>query len=59
MVSGGFIGINDEGKVTTLGRGGSDYSAVLFADMLGLNEVEIYTDVMVYIRWIPKCIRMR
>ena len=45
VVSGGFIGINDEGKVTTLGRGGSDYSAVLFADMLGLNEVEIYTDV--------------
>lgn len=45
VVCGGFIGINEAGKVTTLGRGGSDYSAVLFADMLGLNEVEIYTDV--------------
>lgn len=45
VVCGGFIGINEQGKVTTLGRGGSDYSAVLFADMLGLNEVEIYTDV--------------
>lgn len=45
IVVGGFIGISQEGKVTTLGRGGSDYSAVLFADMLDLNEVEIYTDV--------------
>lgn len=45
VVVGGFIGMNSQGKVTTLGRGGSDYSAVLFADMLDLNEVEIYTDV--------------
>ena len=45
IVVGGFIGIAQEGKVTTLGRGGSDYSAVLFADMLGLQQVDIFTDV--------------
>lgn len=45
IVVGGFIGIAPNGRVTTLGRGGSDYSAVLFADMLDLQEVEIFTDV--------------
>lgn len=45
VVVGGFIGVNERGKVTTLGRGGSDYSAVLFADMMDLEDVEIYTDV--------------
>ena len=45
VVAGGFIAVNEAMEVTTLGRGGSDYSAVLFADMLGLKEVVIYTDV--------------
>ena len=45
IVVGGFIGTSYEHKVTTLGRGGSDYSAVLFAHMLKLKEVDIYTDV--------------
>lgn len=45
VVVGGFIGVNANKEVTTLGRGGSDYSAVLFAKMLDLNEVSIYTDV--------------
>lgn len=45
IVVGGFIGITPSGKVTTLGRGGSDYSAVLFADMLNLKAVDIFTDV--------------
>lgn len=45
IVVGGFIGTSYEHKVTTLGRGGSDYSAVLFAHMLNLKEVDIYTDV--------------
>lgn len=45
LVVGGFMGMAPNGNVTTLGRGGSDYSAVLFADMLGLHEVDIYTDV--------------
>ena len=45
IVVGGFLGVNPSYKVTTLGRGGSDYSAVLFAHMLGLKEVDIYSDV--------------
>lgn len=45
VVVGGFVAVSTHGRITTLGRGGSDYSAALFADMLGLKEVEIYTDV--------------
>lgn len=45
LVVGGFLGVNTSHKVTTLGRGGSDYSAVLFAHMLHLDYVEIYSDV--------------
>ncbi|MEJ8736745.1 aspartate kinase [Erysipelotrichaceae bacterium HCN-30851] len=45
LVVTGFIGVSPKGYVTTLGRGGSDYSAVLFADMMDLKEVDIYTDV--------------
>ncbi|MBC7396628.1 MAG: aspartate kinase, partial [Bdellovibrionales bacterium] len=45
FVTQGFIGSDCHGKVTTLGRGGSDYSAALFAEALGADEVEIWTDV--------------
>lgn len=41
----GFVAMNAIGEITTLGRGGSDFTAVLVADMLQLKEVEIYTDV--------------
>lgn len=41
----GFIGTNKNGDVVTLGRGGSDFSAVLVAHMLGINKVEFYKDV--------------
>jgi aspartate kinase len=41
----GFQGIDDEGNVTTLGRGGSDTSAVAIAAALGADVCEIYTDV--------------
>ncbi len=41
----GFQGINLEGDVTTLGRGGSDTSAVALAVALGAKQCEIYTDV--------------
>ena len=41
----GFQGINDEGDITTLGRGGSDTSAVALAVALKANECQIYTDV--------------
>lgn len=41
----GFQGIDENGNVTTLGRGGSDTSAVALAAALGAKECEIYTDV--------------
>ena len=40
----GFQGVNDDGDITTLGRGGSDTSAVALAAALGC-ECRIYTDV--------------
>ncbi len=41
----GFIAGNDAGQVTTLGRGGSDYTAALFAAALNAEEIQIWTDV--------------
>jgi aspartate kinase len=41
----GFQGIDDAGNITTLGRGGSDTSAVAVAAALGADVCEIYTDV--------------
>ncbi|MDF1565206.1 MAG: aspartate kinase [Deltaproteobacteria bacterium] len=41
----GFQGIDEEGNITTLGRGGSDTSAVAMAAALGADACEIYTDV--------------
>jgi len=41
----GFIASNDAGQVTTLGRGGSDYTAAIFGSALNVKEVQIWTDV--------------
>jgi aspartate kinase len=41
----GFQGVGPDGDVTTLGRGGSDASAVAVAAALGVDECEIFTDV--------------
>lgn len=41
----GFIGATEEGITTTLGRGGSDYSAAILASALAVEELEIWTDV--------------
>jgi len=41
----GFQGMDENGNITTLGRGGSDTSAVALAAALGAKECEIYTDV--------------
>ena len=45
FVAPGFIASEYEGKVTTLGRGGSDFSAALYAAALKANRLEIWTDV--------------
>jgi aspartate kinase len=41
----GFQGVDDQGNITTLGRGGSDTSAVAVAAAIGADVCEIYTDV--------------
>lgn len=41
----GFIGSNEKGRVTTLGRGGSDYTAAIFGSVLHVSAIEIWTDV--------------
>jgi aspartate kinase len=45
IVVAGFQGIDNEGNITTLGRGGSDTSAVALAAAMNANECRIYTDV--------------
>jgi aspartate kinase len=44
-VLGGFIGATPLGVTTTLGRGGSDYTAALLGAALGASEIQIWTDV--------------
>jgi len=41
----GFIAGNDAGQITTLGRGGSDYTAAIFGSALNAQEIQIWTDV--------------
>jgi len=45
VVVAGFQGIDEQGDITTLGRGGSDTSAVALAAALKCDECQIYTDV--------------
>ena len=41
----GFQGVDEQGNITTLGRGGSDTTGVALAAALGADECQIYTDV--------------
>jgi aspartate kinase len=41
----GFIGANEHGVTTTLGRGGSDYSAAIIGTVMNAEDIEIWTDV--------------
>ena len=41
----GFVAANEQGRVTTLGRGGSDYTAAIIGSALGAQAIEIWTDV--------------
>jgi aspartate kinase len=45
VVVAGFQGVDEQGNITTLGRGGSDTSAVALAAALKADECQIYTDV--------------
>lgn len=44
-IAGGFIASNQNGETTLLGRGGSDYSAALYAAGINANKLEIWSDV--------------
>ncbi len=45
VVMGGFIGATEDGVTTTLGRGGSDFSASIIGAGIGAEEIQIWTDV--------------
>lgn len=50
----GFIGSSTEGDITTLGRGGSDYTASLIGEAIGADEIWIWTDVSGVLTCDPK-----
>jgi aspartate kinase len=56
-VLGGFIGSTLEGETTTLGRGGSDYSAALVGAALSASEIQIWTDVTGVLTADPRVVR--
>ena len=45
VVTQGFIGASEKGVMTTIGRGGSDYSAAIIGALLDAREIQIWTDV--------------
>ncbi|WP_439953097.1 amino acid kinase family protein, partial [Escherichia coli] len=45
IVTQGFIGQESKGKTTTLGRGGSDFTAALIGEAFGMSRVVFWTDV--------------
>lgn len=56
VVTQGFIGATKEGITTTIGRGGSDYSASIFGAVLNADEIQIWTDVDGFLTADPKII---
>lgn len=54
----GFQGVSECNDVTTIGRGGSDTSAVVLAAALGLSECDIYTDVDGVYTTDPRCVSL-
>jgi len=46
VVTQGFVGADEDGRTTTLGRGGSDFTAALLAEALDADACEIWTDVI-------------
>ncbi|MDC0603599.1 lysine-sensitive aspartokinase 3 [Aliiglaciecola sp.] len=46
LVTQGFVGSDEQGRTTTLGRGGSDFTAALLAEALSAKSCEIWTDVV-------------
>jgi len=55
-VLGGFIAAAETGATTTLGRGGSDYSAAIFGAALEAREIQIWTDVTGFLTADPRIV---
>ena len=53
----GFIGSNEQGRMTTLGRGGSDFTAAVFGSALQATAIEIWTDVNGMLTADPKMVK--
>ncbi len=56
-VATGFIGSSEDGITTTLGRGGSDYTAALFGAALDAEGIEIWTDVDGFMSADPRSVK--
>ena len=56
-VLGGYVGATRDGVATTLGRGGSDYSAAIIGAGLGVAEIQIWTDVDGMLTADPRVVR--
>jgi aspartate kinase len=57
VVMGGFIGSTQNGQTTTLGRGGSDYTASIVGAGVGAEEIQIWTDVDGMLTADPRIVR--
>lgn len=57
VVTQGFIGSDENGNTTTLGRGGSDYSAALLAEATNAEVLEIWTDVIAIYTTDPRIVK--
>jgi len=57
ILTNGFLGKDDNNIITTLGRGGSDYTATLIASLVNAEEVHIYSDVDGILSGDPKKIK--
>ena len=53
----GFIGTNNAGRLTTLGRGGSDYTAAIWGSAIKASEIQIWTDVNGMMTADPRMVR--
>ncbi len=56
VVLGGFIGSSEDGATTTLGRGGSDFTAAIVGAALSAEEIQIWTDVDGFLTADPKLV---
>ncbi len=56
-VTQGFIGATSEGVITTIGRGGSDFSAALMGVAAQAEEIQIWTDVAGILTCDPRIVK--